>query len=96
LNKQEIVAQLNKFLAEVPELRKLNYSTNEFPRWKTSVQQILTQVYGLGSAQYSRFENAPGKFFKVDTELGRQQSYHYQLEAFESALKTLIQRAEMS
>ncbi len=96
MDKSEIVNQLNKQLAEVSELRKLSYSTNEFPRWKNSVQQILTQAYGLDSAQYKRFENAPGKFFKVDTELGRQQSYHYQLEAFESALKTLIQRAEIA
>jgi hypothetical protein len=96
LNKQDIVAALKKHLTEVPELRKLNYSNTEFPRWKNGVLKTLTDIYGSGSAQYTRFENAPGKFFKVDTELGRQQSYTYILEMHESALNTLIQRAEMS
>ena len=52
--------------------------------------------YGDDSPQLKRFENAPGTFFKVDTEMGRQQSYNHVLEMHESALNTLIQREEMS
>jgi len=96
LNKHEIIAQLKKHVAEVPKLTKLNYANSEFPAWKTSVQRTLTDIYGSDSPQYKRFEDAPGKFFKVDTELGRQQSYTYVLEMHESALNTLISRAEMS
>ena len=96
MNKQDIAAALKRYLAEVPELRKLNYANNEFPRWKNNVLKTLTDIYGSESPQYKRFEDAPGKFFKVDTELGRQQSYTYVLEMHESALNTLMQRAEMS
>ena len=96
MNKQDIVAALKRHLNEMPELRKLNYSNGEFPRWKNGVLKTLTDIYGSGSPQYVRFDEAPGKFFKVDTELGRQQSYTYVLEMHESALNTLIQRAEMS
>ena len=95
MDKQAIVDLLNKHLEEVPELRKLNYANGEFSRWKNGVLKTLTDVYGSESPQYKRFEDAPGKFFKVDTELGRQQSYTYVLEMHESALNTLIQRAEM-
>ncbi|GEM_PF-3232458 len=96
MNKQDIVALLKKHQADVPELRKLNYANGEFSRWKNGVLKTLTDIYGSDSPQYKRFEDAPGKFFKVDTELGRQQSYTYVLEMHESALNTLIQRAEMS
>jgi hypothetical protein len=96
LNKQEIIAQLKRHLTDVPQLRALNYANAEFPRWKNGVLKTLTDIYGSDSPQYKRFEDAPGKFFKVDTETGRQQSYTYVLEMHESALNTLISRAEMS
>ena len=96
MNKQEIVAQLKKHVVDVPKLRALNYANGEFPRWKNGVLKTLTDIYGSDSPQCKRFEDAPGQFFKVDTELGRQQSYTYVLEMHESALNTLIQRAEMS
>ena len=96
MNKQEIVAQLNKHLAEAAELRKQNHATAEFPRWRDKVLRTLQDIYGRESSQYSRFENAPGKSFKVNTELGMQQDYVFKLDCYESSLKTLIQRAEMS
>jgi hypothetical protein len=96
LNKQEIVTLLKGHLADVAQLRTLNYANGDFPRWKNGVLKTITDIYGSESPQYKRFEDAPGKFFKVDTELGRQQSYAYVLEMHESALNTLIQRAEMS
>ena len=95
MNKQEIVAQLNKHLAEVSELRKLNHANGEFTRWREKVLKTLVATYGLDSSQHRRFENAPGKSFKVNTELGMQQDYGFKLDCYESSLKTLIQRAEM-
>lgn len=95
MNKQEIVAQLNKHLAEVPELRKLSHANGEFTRWRERVLKMLRDIYGQDSSQYGRFENAPGKSFKVTTELGMQQDYGFKLDCYESSLKTLIQRAEM-
>ena len=95
MNKQEIVAQLNKHLAEVSEIRKLNHANGEFTRWRDSVLKTLQDTYGRESSQYGRFENAPGKSFIVKTELGLQQDYGFKLDCYESSLKTLIQRAEM-
>ena len=96
MNKQDIVENLKRHLTDVPQLRTLNYANGEFSRWKNGVLKTVTDIYGSDSPQYKRFEDAPGKFFKVDTELGRQQTYTYVLEMHESALNTLIQRAEMS
>ncbi len=96
MDKSEIVNQLNKQLAEVSELRKLNHANGEFTRWRDKVLKTLQDTYGRESSQYSRFENAPGKSFKVNTELGMQQDYGFKLDCYESSLKTLIQRAEMS
>ena len=95
MNNQEIVAQLNKHLAEVSALRKLNHANGEFTRWRDSVLKTLQDTYGQESSQHSRFENAPGKSFKVNTELGMQQDYGFKLDCYESSMKTLIQRAEM-
>ena len=96
MDKQEIVNQLNKQLAEAAELRKLNHANGEFTQWKDGVLKTLQDIYGRESSQYSRFENAPGKSFIVNTELGMQQDYVFKLDCYESSLKTLIQRAEMS
>ncbi len=96
MDKQEIVNQLKKHLVEVPELRKLNHANGEFPRWRDRVLKTLRDIYGRESSQYNRFENAPGKSFKVNTELGQQQDYGFKLDCHESALKTLKQRAEMT
>ncbi len=95
MNKQEIVTQLKKHLAEVPELRKLNHANGEFTQWREGVLKMLEETYGLDSSQHRRFENAPGKSFIVKTELGLQQDYGFKLDCYEGALKTLIQRAEM-
>lgn len=95
MNKEEIVAALKSHLTGVPELKKLSYANNEFPRWKNSVLKTITEIYGKESPQYRRFEEAPGQFFKVDTELGRQQTYTYVLEMHESALESLVQQEEM-
>ena len=95
MDKQQIVDSLNRVLLGVQELRGMNYSNGALEPWKNKVHKVLADAYGQDSSQSKRFENAPGKFFKVDTELGRQQSYTYVLEMHESALNTLIQRAEM-
>ena len=91
----EIIALLKKAAAEVPEMRKQNYANGEFTRWRDRVLRTLTDIYGLDSSQHRRFENAPGKSFKVNTELGMQQDYGFKLDCYENSLKTLIQGAEM-
>ncbi|MBI2852105.1 MAG: hypothetical protein HYX84_03255 [Chloroflexi bacterium] len=95
MEKAGIVSQLNQALSEVPELRRLSYSDGQFGRWKEMVLRTLEKAYGLDSPQYYRFVNAPGKSFVVNTELGLQQDYAFKLDCYESALQTLIQRAEM-
>ena len=96
MNKQELLGQLKKALAEVPELRKQNYSNGQLTQWRDGVLHALQESYGLDSSQYLRFEKAPGKSFIVNTELGKQQDYEFRIDCYESALKTLIDRAQMS
>ena len=96
MDKLEIVALLKKAAAEVLEMRKLNYAEGRLPQWKDGVLQMLEKAYGLDSSQYLRFANAPWKSFLVNTELGLQQDYEFKLDCYESALKTLLDRAQMS
>ncbi len=93
MNKPEVIALLKSALAEVLELRTLNHTNGQFTHWRDGVLRMLEKAYGPDSAQYRRFAEAPGKSFIVNTDLGLQQDYEFKLDCYESALKTLIDRA---
>ena len=94
MDKLEALALLKQSMAEVPRLRALHHANGEFTQWRNGVLRMLGQAYGLESAQYSRFADAPGKSFIVNTDLGLQQDYEFRLDCYESALRTLIDRAQ--
>jgi predicted secreted protein len=90
LDKAQQMARLKQAVEEVNYLRTLHYRNGEFTAWKARVGKMLASMYGPDSVEYKRFLNAPGTTFIARTETGQQEDYHFRLDCYESALKSLI------
>lgn len=90
MDKAQQMAQLKQAVEEVNYLRTLHFRNDEFNAWKDRVCRILESAYGKESLEYKRFVNAPGTTFITRTEVGQQEDYHFRLDCYEAALKSLI------
>ena len=75
--------QLKQAVEEVNYLRTLHFRNGK-------VCKMLESAYGKESLEYKRFVNAPGTTFIARTEVGQQEDYHFRLDCYEAALKSLI------
>ncbi|MCJ7744593.1 MAG: hypothetical protein MUO99_08595 [Dehalococcoidales bacterium] len=90
MDKAQQMEQLKQAVEEVNYLRTLHFRNGEFTAWKDRVCRILESAYGKESLEYKRFVNAPGTTFITRTEVGQQEDYHFRLDCYEAALKSLI------
>jgi hypothetical protein len=90
LDKGKQVELLKQAVEEINHLRTLHFRNGELTAWRDKVCQILESAHGKESLEYKRFINAPGTTFITRTEVGQQEDYHFRLDCYEAALKSLI------
>lgn len=96
MNKNRAIEILKRKLAEIPHLRTLSLGNEEFELWRTEVIDILETRFGKDSTEYGRFLTAVGVLFFAETAAEKQKEYNRRLDKYETALKSIVRKTELS
>lgn len=93
MNNKELLELLNKLLDEIPHLKRMNYSNQEYKLWRYKISDTLEKRFGKKSEEFKRFTGVGFLVFnRVASKSERQQSYITDINDTETALKSIIQR----
>ena len=95
MDKGKAIELLKKEINKIPHLRRLRPDNQKFKLWHDKVYNILEIAFGKSSGEYERFVRAVGVIFIPDTETGWQKEYNRRLDAYETALKSIVQKYEL-
>lgn len=86
---------LKQELDEISNLRKLPPDKKQYQVWFGKVSNILELTFGITSREYVNFARAVSVDYIVYTEQEKQRKYNEELDAYENALKSAINKSEL-
>jgi len=89
MDKNKAIKLLKQALSEIPHLRELPYDNQEFVLWRDRVPNILEAAFGKSSWEHEWFATA------VTVWRWDQEGYNSDLDSYETALKSIIQKYEI-
>ncbi len=92
---QEAIELLKKELDEIPKLRTLTPEKQQYKLWFGKVCNILELTSGIASRDYDNFARAVNVDYPVYTDKEKREKYNKELDAYETALKSVIHKYEL-
>jgi hypothetical protein len=91
MDKNKAIELIKQALAEIPHLRELHHERDKqkFELWRDKVLNILEAAFGESSQELKRFATA------VTVWRWDQEGYNSDLDSYETALKSIIQKYEL-
>ena len=86
---------LNQQLDEIPKLRTLPPDRQQYQEWRGKVCNILELTFGNTSREYDNFARAVSADYLVYTKKEKLDKYNKELDAYETALKSAINKCEL-
>lgn len=95
MDKNKATELLKQALNKTTHLGDLKYDNQEFRLWRNEVCDILEVAFGKNSTEYERFARAAGVVTRASSDIDQQKIYIENLNAYETALKSIIQKYEL-
>ena len=86
---------LKQRLDEIPKLRTLPPDRQQYQEWRGKVCNILELTFGNTSREYNNFARAVNVDYLVYTKKEKLDKYNKELDAYETALKSAINKCEL-
>ena len=93
MDKKKARELLKQALNEIPHLRRLHHKNQELKPWYDKVCNILKEVSGRSSWEYSQFAGLT-QLFRPTSDTKRQEAYNSYLDYKEIALNSVINKYE--
>jgi len=95
MDKNRAIELLKEALSEVSHLRELRYGNQDLELWRDKVSDIIEAAFGRKSSEYDRFARSVTSWLYTGSEIQYQNEYSQNLDEYETALKSIIQKQEI-